>query len=238
MKPERLILAVLISLANLSLVQADRLQLSNGDEIEGDLIEMSGNTIKFRHSVLGELTVPRDRVHAVELGKERGGKRIMSDGSEAPPETPEEVMERLINPNLNEGSLKEIGKNAKRHPSPEDAVEQLRREGVSGKTMSQLHGLLPGFGSPKVQDHFQDRVTGLMTGSLTINDIREEAIDVRDQLEELMEELGPSGEALRGYHGILDGFIQKTDPEKPLTVPGIPPLTPKPIAPQSSERVQ
>lgn len=122
-------------------VRADRLQLSNGDEIEGELLEISANEVKFRHPILGTFTVPRHQIHAVELGKDRGGKRIMDD-------------------------------------------------------------------------------------------IRNEAIDARDQLKELMDELGPGGEALRGYYGILDGFIEKTDPNAPRSIPGIAPLTPKPIPPQ------
>lgn len=68
---------------------ADRLQLANGDEIEGELLEMSSDQVKFRHAILGTLTVPRHQVHAVELGKQRGHERIMADGSTAPPETPE-----------------------------------------------------------------------------------------------------------------------------------------------------
>ncbi len=211
---------------------ADRLQLANGDEIEGELLEMSGDQVKFRHPILGTFTIPRNQIHAIELGQERGGNRIMADGSEAPPETPEEVIDRLVNPDLNPGAIKKLEKGSKHHATPQDAVEQLRQEGVDAKMMSQLHAMLPGFGSPVVQQHFEDRVTGLMSGSLTINDIRNEAIDARDQLKELMDDLGPGGEALRGYYGILDGFIEKTDPKAPLSVPGIPPLSPKPIPPQ------
>lgn len=212
--------------------RADRLQLANGDEIEGELLQMSGDTVKFRHEILGTFTVPRHQIHAIELGKQRGGERIMADGSKAPPETPEEVIDRLVNPDVNRAAVKQLEKGRKRHETPQGAVEQLRQEGVDAKMMGQLHGMLPGFGSPEVQKHFQDRVTGLMSGSLSINDIRNEAIDARDQLKELMDDLGPGGEALGGYYGILDGFIKKTDPDKPQSPPGIPPLAPEPITPQ------
>ena len=212
--------------------RGDRLQLANGDEVEGELLEMSADQVKFRHAILGTFTVPRHQIHAIELGKQRGNERIMADGSQAPAETPEEVIDRLVNPNVNPGAVRKMEKGRKRHATAQGVVEQLREEGVDAKTMGQLHAMLPGFGSPEVQKHFQDRVTGLMSGSLTINDIRNEAIDVRDQLKELMDDLGPGGEALGGYYGILDGFIQKTDPNAPLTLPGIPPLTPGPIPPQ------
>lgn len=215
-----------------AVARGDRLQLSNGDEIEGELLELSGDEVKFRHPVLGTFLIPRHHVHAVELGKQRGGERIMADGSKAPPETPEEVVDRLTNPDMGPAAVQELEKDAKRHATPEGAIEQLRKEGVDAKMMSQLHGMLPGFGSPVVQKHFEDRVTGLMSGSLTIKDIRNEAIDVRDQLKELMDDLGPGGQALQGYYGILDGFIEKTDPDATPTVPGIAPLAPQPIPPQ------
>ena len=202
---------------------ADRLQLSNGDEIQGRLVEIADGVIKFEHEVLGEFTVPRDKVHAIELGPKRGGNRIMADGTEAGPETPEEVIDRLVNPEMDADAVKRLEKGARQFGTPQDAVDQLRREGVDAKMMSQLHSLLPGFGSPEVQDAFRDRVEGLMTGSLTIDDIRNEAIDVRGQLKELMDDLGPSGAALGGYYGILDGFIKKTDTAKPLTPPIIKP---------------
>ena len=222
-----------ILLCNSGSALGDRLQLANGDEIEGELIEMKDGNVKFRHEILGVFTLPRTQIHAIELGKERGGNRLMSDGTEAPPETPEEVLDRLINPAIDKEAIKKLSQREKQHSTPQDAVDQLRREGVNEKMMSQLHMMLPGFGSPKVQEHFQDRVTGLMSGSLTINDIREEAVDVRGQLKELMDELGPSGQALQGYYGILDGFIEKTDPKKPQRPLGIAPFTPKPIAPEN-----
>lgn len=228
----RVFLMGLMLLVAPAALRADRLQLANGDEIEGELLEMSGDEIKFRHPVLGTFTVKRNQVHAIELGEQRGGNRIMADGTEAPPETPEEVIDRLVNPEMTPAKVKQLEKGAERHKTPQGAVEQLRREGVNARMMGGLHSMLPGFGSPEVQKIFEDRVTGLMSGSLTINDIRDEAIDVRDQLKELMDDLGPGGEALRGYYGILDGFIQKTDPNAPLTVPGIEPLTPSPIPPQ------
>jgi hypothetical protein len=222
-------------LASFPLVaHADRLQLANGDEIEGELLEVSGERVKFRHSILGTFTVPRQHIHAIELGKQRGGERIMADGSQAPPETPKEVIDRLINPDVKRQTVKTLERGHKRHATPQAAVEQLRQQGVDAKMMGQLHAMLPGFGSPEVQKHFQDRVNGLMSGSLSINDIRDEAIQVRDQLKELMDELGSDGQALGGYYGILDGFIQKTDPNAPRTVPGIAPRTPNPIPPLHS----
>ena len=215
---------LLLAFSSASIALADRLQLSNGDEIEGKLIETSEKEIRFRHEILGEIVLPRDRVHAIELGLKRGGKRIMADGSPAGAETPEQIVDRLVNPDVTPNSVKKLGKNQHQHRSADAAIAELRIKGVDDQTMNQLHGMLPGFGSPEVQKYFHEQVNGLMSGSLSIGDIRKDAIDARDELKELMDDLGPSGAALNGYFGILDSFIEQTDPNAPLTPPGIAPL--------------
>jgi len=222
------ILFPLLALTFLTLpVRADWLQLSNGDTFQGELMEMSLKEVKLKHEILGEITIPRDRVHAIVLGDFQAGKRVMADGTEAEPETPEEVIDRLVNPDFDSKAVQKLEQGAKRQKTPYDAVEQLRREGIDTKLTDSLHLMLPGFGSPKVQEHFHSRVDGLMNGSISINDIRNEAIDARDQLQVLMDELGPSGAALQGYFGILDNFIQKTDPK----IIGPPPEAPTPTTP-------
>ena len=58
-----------------------------------------------------------------------------------------------------------------------------------------------------------NRVGGLMLGRISIDDIRNDAIDARDQIRDLEKDLGPqASRALEGYLSILDGFIQETAP--------------------------
>ena len=123
--------------------RADWLQLSTGDAIKGELLEMSLQQVKFRHEVLGEITIPRDRVHAIVFGEFQGGKRIMADGSKAEPETPQEVIDRLVNPEFDTQAVQALEKGAKRQSTPQDAVEQLRREGIDSRLTDQLHLMLP-----------------------------------------------------------------------------------------------
>ncbi len=80
----------------------------------------------------------------------------MADGSKAPPETPEQVIDRLVNPDVNPSAVEKLEQGRQQHTTPQGPVEQLRREGVDAKTMGHLHAILPGFGSPEVQKHFQD----------------------------------------------------------------------------------
>lgn len=127
-------------------------------------------------------------------------------------ETPKEIIDRLVNKEFGPQAVKRLERGAVRQPTPEDAVEQLRIEGVDPRLKSSLHLLLPGFGTPEVQTYFDSRVNGLMDGSMTIQDIRKDAIGARDQLKDIMDDLGADGAALQGYFSILDNFIQKTAP--------------------------
>lgn len=191
---------------------AEVIHLDSGESIEGELLEMKGGIIKVRHEILGDIELPRNRVRAIIVGDPVTGKAITPDGKDVKPETPKEVIERMTNPNFGPGKVKDLERGAKRLPTPQDVVEQLRREGVDPVLKDQLHMMLPGFGAPKVQDYFNGSVQGLMNGSLSINDIRDDAINARDQLQQVMDDLGPDAVALQGYFGILDNFIKKTAP--------------------------
>jgi hypothetical protein len=78
--------------------------------------------------------------------------------------------------------------------------------------MNELRLRLPGFASPEVKSYFDDRVGGLISGAVSLEDIRQDAIGARDQLIDLKKDLGPDAAALDGYLGILEGFIRATAP--------------------------
>lgn len=210
-----LIAFVAVSLASTTPVGADVIQLDNGDTIHGRLIQVTEKQLKLHHEILGEVDIPRARVHAIVLGDPKTGKVVKPDGTEPEQETPKDVIDRLVNKDFDPKAVEKMQKGAKRQPTPEDVVEQLRREGVDPALKDRLHLMLPGFGAPEVQDYFNGSVQGLMNGSITIQNIRDDAIDARDQLHALMEDLGPDAAALKGYYGILDNFIKKTAPKEP-----------------------
>ena len=66
---------------------------------------------------------------------------------------------------------------------------------------------------PEANNKFNEMVSGLMSGRLTVNDIRAEAKSAADQLKELKRDLGEdAGGALDGYLAILEHFLQETAP--------------------------
>ncbi len=199
---------------------ADVIELSNGDTIHARVLQITEQSLKIRHEIFGEVDIPRDRVRGIVLGKvknsdaARPGTPTGKEQKEEKQETPKEIIDRLVNKDFGPQAVAKLAEGAPRQSTPEDVVEQLRVEGVDPKLRSSLHLMLPGFGTPEVQNYFNGRVEGLMDGSITIQDIRNDAIDARDQLKEIMDDLGADGSALQGYYSILDNFIQKTTPRK------------------------
>lgn len=200
-------------------LRGEVIQLNSGETIHGELIEVNSKHLKIRHEIFGEIEVPRNKVLAIVLSDTKDGKVVKPDGSDAEPETPKQVIDRLTNKDFGPQALKRLERGAKRQATPQDAVDQLRREGVDPRLKDQLHMMLPGFGAPEVQGYFNGSVEGLMNGSITLQDIRKDAINARDQLHEIMEDLGPDAAALQGYFSILDNFIDKTAPLKKVRQP-------------------
>lgn len=221
---------------------ADTLELTNGDTLTGKVVAMDDKTVKIQNEILGEITAPRDKVAAVILGDRTGqsAPAASARNPQAQPdraagrasrpkdwwrkygETPEEIVENLAPREFDPATLEEMEKSAERHSTPEEAVEQLRREGVPPGLKDQLQLLLPGFGTPQVQDYFDKTVEGLTTGSVTLDDLRNDAIKANDQLKELQDDLGPSGQALNGYRAILENFIRRTQPRPSSDAPSSP----------------
>ena len=74
-----------------------------------------------------------------------------------------------------------------------------------------------------MQDYFDKSVEGLITGSISLDDLRDDAIEANEQLKDLQEDLGDSGKALDGYRAILENFIRKTRPKQSSEAPSEPP---------------
>ena len=100
----------------------------------------------------------------------------------------------------------------------------------SAAELEKLKKQMPLLAAPEVQNYVNKLLGGLMSGSLSINDIRNEAIRARDETKAAIKDLGPEAEqALGGYLGILDRFIKETEPKSP------PPTAPQPTTPRDKE---
>jgi len=203
-------------------VQADVIELANGDTIRAKVVEITRETLTIHHEVMGTLKIPRARVRAmvfedvqpqpVPKSPRKSASKPKAKSGETTQETPKQIIDRLVNKDFGPKSIKEMEKNQKHHQTPEEVIEELRQTGISKEIKTSLQMALPGFSTPEVQGYFNDRVGGLMDGTIDISTIRKDAINARTQLQDIMGDLGTDAAALQGYYSILDHFIEETDP--------------------------
>jgi len=64
---------------------------------------------------------------------------------------------------------------------------------------------------PAAKAKFEELLSGLQSGRISVNDLRAQAQSVVTQLKTFKRDLGPEGdELLDGYLGVLEGFLQDT----------------------------
>ncbi len=81
--------------------------------------------------------------------------------------------------------------------SHSNLIQQVQRQFLSGA-------------EPEAQQKFNTLVSGLLNGSITVEDVQREARTAADQVRALKKELGPDGSfALDGYLAILDQFLKE-----------------------------
>jgi hypothetical protein len=167
------------------------------------------------------VTIDRAKVAAILLTDRAPVVAPRSSPQAAPLASPLPGQPPAAGPPSIEGLLKQLQGQAGGKPvGPDDLLKQL--EGGGSPELDELKKNLPLIAAPEVQDYIRKQVGGLIDGSLTINDIRQEAIRARDETKAAIKDLGPDAEkVLAPYLGILEKFIRETEPK-----PQLPPASP------------
>ena len=168
--------------------------------LNGKVLSLDAKVLKLQSGVLGEITLQREKVVTIRLGDPSKQGRQSSDASH-----------RAATPSAS------TTPKAPAIPTVEDVLKQLQIEGIDAKTMGAIQGQFPLLANPEVQAYLGEKVTGLASGTIGIQDIRKDAVKVRDEIVDLKKDLGPQGDALNGYLSILESFIRRTDPGTPTS---------------------
>ena len=178
---------------------ADTVQLVNGDSLSGKVVSLNEEKLQLKSEVIGEVIIPRAKIAAVYFGDFK-------------PREPEASAPGVLAPARNPPAVPGPS------PTPEDILKQLQGGtlgAAENATIKDLQKQFPLLAQPEVQAYFQDTVGGLLSGRLSVNDIRDQAIDARKQLDDLGPDLGPGADqVLKPYKTILDKFIRETEPKK------------------------
>lgn len=182
--------AALLLVAAASSLRADTIQLSNGDTLNGRVVSLDAKTLRLRSEIHGELSVPRSKVAAIYFG------------SVKPPVAKPPLAAAAAQPAA-------VG-------TVQQALGALQGQGaLNAQQMNDLQKLMPLLDTPEGQKLLTEKLNGLLTGTLSVEDIRRDAVTARRQITDLQKELGPAADpSLNSYLHLIDQFLQQTGPAK------------------------
>jgi hypothetical protein len=173
-------------------LRADLVEMQNGDHYAGKVLSLGTNTVLLESEVLGKVTLPRDKVTSITLGSAAAT-------------------------NLGPASLR-TNVQARRQPAaPASANPELsaalRQLSAHTNLVQEVQGQFLSGADPAARNKFNELVGGLLTGKLTVNDIRAEARSAAEQVRTLKKEAGDESGILDSYLKILDSFLAETETE-------------------------
>ena len=192
------------------IARADMLALTNGDLYRGTIVSMDAANIVFQSEIQGRVVLPRSKVGSVTL-HEVVSKPIVVAKPAAP---------RTTAPLVLQGTNPSPGVSAPVAPgSQADAVvQELRKQGIDPKLIDQVQEQIFGKASPEAAQKFNEIMGGLVTGQLSVGDIRKQAQSSINEIRAAKKELGgEAGEMLDGYLSILEKFMQESDSDSSIT---------------------
>jgi hypothetical protein len=192
---------------------AEMIELTNGDHYLGKVVSMDSNTIEFISEIQGKIHIPRAKVAQVTFHEviARPALRTNAPAAVAPiimsgPSTPATIRPVIVATN---GGA-----------SAEDVVAQMRKEGIQPQLMNQVQEQIFGKASPEASQKFDEIMSGLMSGQVSVADLRVQAQNAIQQARDAKKDLGgDAGEMLDGYIGILEKFVAESAPGAATSTP-------------------
>jgi hypothetical protein len=171
-------------------LRADQVQMQNGDRYAGKILSMSSNSVVLESDVLGKVTLPRNKVADVSVGaaisanSAAGASNVVAAGAKPP---------KASRTGTNSPSVSGLTANS-------SSIEQIRQQMLAGA-------------DPAASQKYNELVDGLVSGKVSVNDIRNQAMLAIGQIKELKQESGPQADAsLDSYLEILENFVKETEP--------------------------
>ena len=169
--------------------RADQVEMKNGDIYAGWVLSLNADTLVLQSDVLGKMQVPRSKIVLVRFGPVSEGTNVAR--------LPGSVTNRLS------------GRRLMATNSDPDISEALRSLSTNTNLLQQAPMKLLDEAGPDARKKFNELMGGLVTGKISVDDIRAQARSAADQLRAMKQELGgEAGDSLDGYLSILDSFLK------------------------------
>jgi hypothetical protein len=182
----------------------------NGDHYAGKILSLSSNSVVFESDVLGKVTLPREKVASMSFGA--------STATNAPAASQVvTATNRFVRASTNIAAVLRNGTNS-------ITIEQVRKQMLTGTT-------------PEANQKYNEMLSGLMSGKLSVNDIRDQAKTSISQINKMKQEMGPQADPmLDSYLEILENFVNEAEPAETAkpALPAPPTGLTTPTAPTAS----
>jgi hypothetical protein len=209
-----------LALVGVAPTRADMVELINGDHYRGKVVNMDSNNIEFISEIQGKVHLPRNKVAQitfVEVAPRPTARTNAPSAATAP--SPAAATTASVAPAP--VAVVTATPAAAGSASAEEVVAQMRQQGVQPQLMNQIQEQIFGKASPEASQKFEEIMNGLMSGQISVQDLRKQAQTAIQQARDAKKDLGgDAGEMLDGYIGILEKFVAETAP----------PAAPAPVA--------
>jgi hypothetical protein len=178
---------------------ADQVEMQNGDRYFGRVLSLNSDTLALQSEILGVLHLQRAKMASITFGVSgptNSATRAVPVASGTPAPLTNGPGPFRGSPATNANA--ELARALRQLPSSTNLVQQVERQFLTDA-------------DPKAREKFTEMLGGLMTGKLSVGDIRAEAQSAAEQLRSLKRDLGDdAGFAVDGYLSILDHFLKET----------------------------
>jgi hypothetical protein len=190
--PLTVLLVVLFAVIASGTANADQVQMQNGDLYSGKVVSLNGDTLVLQSEVAGMLRLPRAKVALLTLGTNSPAVARPSALTNHSPAMPAAA-----------------GTNV----PPSEMAAALRQLGAHTNLIQRVQAQFLADAGPEANAKFNELLGGLMTGKVSLEELRAQAQSAATQMHEARKELGDdAGVMIDGYLAILDHFLKETGP--------------------------
>jgi len=177
-------------------LRADEVEMQNGDRYFGKVLSVSADTVMLDSEMLGKIKVPRKNVASLSFGTNAPAPKMKSNVAHVSAPTNLPI---AVPPSAATGTNADLSA----------AIRSLVADtNLTGNIRDQMLA-----GSPEATAKYDAMVSGLLSGSMSMDDLRREVQSDADQLRALKRDLGPdAGDSLDGYLDVLDDFLNESEP--------------------------
>jgi hypothetical protein len=171
--------------------RADQVVMKNGDRYTGSVLSLDAESVVVQSELLGKVTLPRGKTVLITIGSNAPAPvaRPVAPAKTPPPAAP---VASTNTTSAGAAVLRSLMANT-------NLVQEVRDQYL-------------GAAGAEANRKFDELLNGLMSGKVTLEDLRTQARSAMDQLRAFKKEFGDDASELDDYLNILEKFLKESGP--------------------------